>query len=619
MPLNTDAIAKSGASPARSLFSSHGQPEERIRTRLLQAILLMSAALDFLFLFWILPTVYGLSTVLFHHPEWWSSLVSLLVSLGLFAVSRSGRTRLAASLFVGFSFVAVWSIMTAMVHQTSDPRELAWILSLLILSQMFGGLLLEFRSNVVLAAGHIVGLVSLPLLVHGIPLVQMFGISVLFGFAVALSTMTGLLHQLDLLEIVSSRQRLERSVEELREEISARESAESRKKELEEALLRTQRMEAVARLSGGFAHDFNNALMGVLGQLERIRSESEIAHRDLVDTAIGSVQRASDLIRGMLSLTHPQEGIFQQTPSDLEDILKEGFSMARGAISREIEIQLDLEPDVWVLADRGQIVQVLLNLCLNARDALESKTFEQDGPRIRLSMGTAAEGPSERNAGGFAWIEVEDNGPGIDDALKDKVFDPYFTTKGIGKGSGLGLWMCDAVARGLGGQIHLENSETGGARFRMLLPSCDHPSGKAPSEFPVPPHHQRTRKPWVLLVDDDGTVRENMSLALENEGWKVAQASDGPSAIEKFKEDPQRWRILILDLSLPGLPGREVLKSIRELRQDLPVLVVSGYDLGAGEAVPSVDGAEGRLVKPFLTSTLVREVRKLASGKGSRS
>lgn len=618
MPLNLDTIAKFGTVAVRTLFSSHGRPEERVRTRLLQGILLMSASLDFLFLFWILPSVYGISLALLRHPEWWSSLVSLLVSLGLFAVSRSGKTRLAATLFVGFSYVAVWSIMIAMVHQTSDPRELARVISLLILSQMFGGLLLEFRSNIVLAAGHIAGLVALPLVVHGIPLVQLFGISVLFGFAVALSAMTGLLHQLDLMEIVTSRRRLEESVEELREEISAREIAESRRKELEDALLRTQRMEAVARLSGGFAHDFNNALMGVLGQLERIRSESEIAHRELVDTAIGSVQRASDLIRGMLSLTHPQEGIFQQTPSDLEDILKEGFSMARGVISKEIRIRLDLQPGVWVLADRGQIVQVLLNLCLNARDALESTTFDGQRPCIRLSMGSAATDQSERFIEGFAWIEVEDNGPGIDDALKDKVFDPYFTTKGIGKGSGLGLWMCDAVARGLGGQIRLEDSKTGGARFRMLLPRCDPPSDGAP-EPSVESTPKRTKKHWVLLVDDDETVRENMSLALENEGWKVAQASDGPSAIERFKEDPQRWRILILDLSLPGLPGREVFKSIRELRHDLPVLVISGYDLIAGEAIPSVDGAGGRLVKPFLTSTLVREVRKLTSGKNSRS
>jgi signal transduction histidine kinase/CheY-like chemotaxis protein len=597
-------------------------PQQRVRRWVLLSILILSAGLDLFFLVWILPTVHGSFGASMRHAEWWSSSISLVASLALFWLARTGRVNLAARIFVGFAFVATWALLYGKLLETHDAREVSRLLALLILSQMFGGLLLDVRYALILAGGHLLGLAILPFTMHNIPMPQLVGVAILFGFSVLLSGTTALLHHLQLSETVKSRVRLEETVEQLRGQILAREQAERSKNELEQALLRTQRMEALARLAGGFAHDFNNALMGVLGQLERVRSGAGSGQRMRIDEIMRSVERTSGLVKGMLSLTHPHDQTIHGQPADLAELIGEGYNLARASVPRGIDIELATEPDVWVFADEGQIVQVLLNLCVNARDALEAHQAEGFRPRIRLSMGRASseeclERGLDPSSGGFAWMQVEDNGPGISDQARDKIFDPFFTTKEVGKGSGLGLWMCDAVARALGGQIVEIPSGTprGGACFRLYLPACEpgsHPSrSSADAAAPV----DAGCAGRILLVDDDPAVRENIELALTDAGWEVVSAFDGVGALQRFQEDPDGFRMMILDLSLPGMPGREVFLNVRRLRPHFPILVISGYDLEAGAATPSVEGANGRLLKPFRTSVLLGEIERIEAAR----
>jgi signal transduction histidine kinase/CheY-like chemotaxis protein len=601
----------------RWLSASATDPQEHIRRRILKLILLLSAGLDLLFMIWILPTMQGLPVALLDAPEWWCSLVSLVASVSLYRLAKAGRVQLAARIFVAFAFIATWSMLYALLGKTYDAREVSRMLAFLILSQTIGGLLLDVRYTLLLAAGHMVGLASLPFVMHTFPVPSLIGVVILFGFSVMLSGTSALLHHLDLAETLKSRRQLEETVEELRGQILAREDAEKTKTELEGALLRTQRMEALARLAGGFAHDFNNALMGVLGQLERIRSGATPHQKLRIDETIRSVERASGLIKGMLSLTHPHDRTILGRPSDLAQLMAEGFSLVRGAVPRGIDIEVASEPGVWVLADEGQIVQVLLNLCVNARDALETHHTEGFQPRIRLSMGRASRQECEdwglgSSAHGFAWLQVEDNGPGISDAAREKIFDPFFTTKEIGKGSGLGLWMCDAVTRALGGQIvNLPPGSRPGACFRLYLPACE-PGTPAPRNFEEAPFRAGGGPTGrILLVDDDPSVRDNISMALAERGWDVTSAFDGTGALQRFQEDPDGFRLMILDLSLPGMPGREVFLNVRRLRPRFPILVISGYDLDAGAATPSIEGANGRLLKPFRTSALLREIDRI--------
>ena len=596
-------------------------PQIRIRKRILQLVLLLSAGLDLLFLVWILPSVYGVSLASLRHPEWWSSLISLFVCLGLYRLASTGRVQLTAKIFVAFAFVATWSLLYAMIGDTRDSREITRLLALLILSQMFGGLLLEMGPTLFLAAGHLLGLATLPLFVSGVPTTHLVGVAVLFGFAVMLSGTSAFLHHLNLSEILKSRGKLEETVEQLSGQILARESAEKTKSELEEALLRTQRMEALARMAGGFAHDFNNALMGILGHLERIQARADADQKARIDEAIRSVERTTGLIKGMLSLTHPKDHPLEASPSELAQLVSEGFRLARGAVPRGIDIEVATEPDIWVVADEGQIVQVLVNLCVNARDALESHQAEGFQPRIRLSTGRATreeclERGLDPDGHGFAWLEAEDNGPGVSEAARGKIFDPFFTTKEVGKGSGLGLWMCDAIARALGGQIACLPPRTQtGARFRLYLPTCE-PASRPPSVLADPPSWiDGPRAGRILLVDDDPAVRDNIAVALAESGWEVVAAFDGIGALQRFQEDPDGFRMMILDLSLPGMPGREVFLNVRRLRPRFPVLVISGYDLDAGAATPSVEGADARLLKPFRTAALLREIERIEASR----
>jgi len=602
---------------SRLLSQEATTPQDGIRRRILQSMLLLSALLDLLFLVWILPSVHGLSAASFRHAEWWSSLISLVVSLALFQVARKGRVQLASRIFVVFAFLATWSLLYSKLGESHDVREISRILSILILSQMFCGLLLDFRTNLVFATANLLGLATLPLFLDGIPMAQVVGVSVMFAFSVLLSALTGLLHHLDLTEIVASRKRTEASVRELEGQILAREEAEKSKSELEDALMRTQRREALARMAGGFAHDFNNALMGVMGQLERIRPGSPTDQKIRIDEAIHAVERASGLIKGMLTLTHPQDKPAQGHPSDLALLMEEARSLARGAVHRGIEIEMRVEQDVWVMADEGQIVQVILNLCVNARDALDSRPYAGTSPRIVLSMGRLdATEPLERGLAerpeGYAWIQVEDNGPGIAALTRDKIFDPFFTTKEVGKGSGLGLWMCDAIARGLGGQILLmPQKESSGARFRVYLPLCEPGTRSSMSSFEETTSIRTGRSGRIILVDDDDAVRENMATALAEAGWDVEQAYDGLDALERFRKAPDNFRLMVLDLSLPGMSGREVLSNVRSIRPQFPILVISGYDINAGEASPTVEGANGRLLKPFRTKSLLKEIERI--------
>jgi signal transduction histidine kinase/CheY-like chemotaxis protein len=601
----------------RWLAASAPDPQEHIRRRILKLILLLSAGLDLMFMIWILPTMKGLPISLLHDPEWWCSLVSLVASGSLYLLARTGRVQLAARIFVAFAFVATWGMLYALLGKTYDAREVSRMLAFLILSQTIGGLLLDVRYTLLLAAGHMVGLGTLPFVVHTFPMPSLIGVVILFGFSVMLSATSALLHHLDLAETLKSRRQLEETVEELRGQILAREDAERTKTELEEALLRTQRMEALARLAGGFAHDFNNALMGVMGQLERIQSDATPNQKLRIDETIRSVERTSGLIKGMLSLTHPHDHTIQAQPLELAQLMAEGFALARGAVPRGIDIEVVSEPGVCVLADENQIVQVLLNLCVNARDALETHHAEGIHPRIRLSMGHASMQECQDNGlgssvHGFAWLQVEDNGPGISETAREKIFDPFFTTKEIGKGSGLGLWMCDAITRALGGQIvSLHPGTRSGACFRLYLPACE-PGSPAPRNFEEAPSRVGGRRTGrILLVDDDPAVRDNISVVLAEEGWDVTSAFDGTGALRRFQEDPDGFWLMILDLSLPGMSGREVFLNVRRLRPRFPILVISGYDLDAGAATPSIEGANGRLLKPFRTSVLLREIDRI--------
>jgi two-component system cell cycle sensor histidine kinase/response regulator CckA len=272
-----------------------------------------------------------------------------------------------------------------------------------------------------------------------------------------------------------------------------------------------------------------------------------------------------------------------------------------------------------LVGDASQLTQILVNLAVNARDALlESTPTTSDSTlphRIELSARPATLEDFSNTT--LEWkpdwvaIEVRDNGPGIPPEIVNHVFEPFFTTKSAGKGTGLGLWNCLGVVQSHGGTLALENLPRHGACFRILLPSHQ----TAPANFPEATDPEldtiTPAKGRVLLVDDEESIREHASMALEADGWEVETAHDGEAALERFRNRTADFHLVVLDLSLPSLPGREVARQILSERPSQSILVMTGFDLGANEAEPEIPGTRGTLLKPFRMAKLVRECRKL--------
>ena len=302
-------------------------------------------------------------------------------------------------------------------------------------------------------------------------------------------------------------------------------------------------------------------------------------------------------------------------------LAQETAELIRPSIPPGIQLELETAPaSHFVEGDPDQLTQVLVNLLGNARDSL---TESGASGRICLRAGAVPEtlSPPESLAGKklVAWI-VTDDGHGFPETILQHLFEPFFTTKGAGKGTGLGLWNCLGTIRAHHGEILAQNLAGRGARITVLLPAAeDAPQSAVEPDLPAEPEPDSTESvntPFVhriLLVDDEETIREHGALSLRENGFEVVVAGSGERALERFADEGQGFSLVILDLSLPGISGRETCARILERNPCQAVLIVTGYDLGSGQAEPEVSGAAARLLKPFRMSRLIEESRRLCA------
>ena len=372
----------------------------------------------------------------------------------------------------------------------------------------------------------------------------------------------------------------------------------TRELELQEQLLQSRKMDAIGRLAGGVAHDFNNMLMVITSYAELIADEIDANHpsRSHLQQILRAAERSSTLIRQLLAFSRNQ--IFAPRVVDCNSILTETCNMVRRLIGENIELNCNFAPDLWrVKADADQIVQVILNLCVNSRDAMP------DGGTLTLSS---------RNFQldeGYVELSVTDTGVGIPLEIQEKLFEPFFTTKERGKGTGLGLASVYGIVQQSGGHIHVESAPGAGATFRIHLPRCNEPVVASEDPSGAPPQSERG---VVLLVEDEKPLRDAIAEQLSRSGFGVLSAGDGVDAL-KLLATHSEVTILITDLVMPRMGGRELVRTASRKAPHLRILVLSGYADQAFSAEDCNGCPTDFLQKPFSLRTLMTHLAELGS------
>ncbi len=402
-------------------------------------------------------------------------------------------------------------------------------------------------------------------------------------------------------------------------DITARKRAEAERLALEAQLRQAQKMEAIGQLTGGIAHDFNNILTSIIGYVT-LAAEREAAAADpkvagYLDQATRSCRRARDLIQQMLTFSRGQRG--ERRPVDLRRLVAESARLLHSSMPATLDLELSTGGDVPpVSIDRVQAEQVLLNLCINARDALEG----QGKVRIDVRRANhAAVCASCRSAidGEFVELAVSDDGPGIAPALAERIFEPFFSTKEVGKGSGMGLAMVHGIVHDHGGHLVLDTRPGAGATFRVLLPVLHADGADAEHETLTgfaPPARQRGLRGRVLLVDDEEMVRGFMRELLEGWGLQVEVARDGAEARALFERAPERYDVVITDQTMPRQTGVELARGLLARRAGLPIVLYSGYADALTESQVQDAGIRALVRKPIEPAALRTLLETLLPG-----
>ncbi|MEW6487025.1 MAG: response regulator [Thermodesulfobacteriota bacterium] len=390
-------------------------------------------------------------------------------------------------------------------------------------------------------------------------------------------------------------------------DVTERRHAEEEKGRLREQLIQAQKMEAIGTLSGGVAHDFNNLLQSISGYTEMLLLGKAEEHPDYarLKKIELAADRAADLTRQLLAFSRRLES--RPRHVDLNQEVRHSVELLERALPRMIEIRTSLEPElrpVW--ADPGQMEQVLVNLGVNARDAMPA------GGSIRIETRNLVLAPDAASAAGLApgaYVELcfADNGCGMDAATLEHIYEPFFTTKEVGKGTGLGLAMVYGIVKAHGGALACESAPGQGSKFRICLPAHDG-AGPVP-EPPAPPPPVRRGSETLLLVDDEELLRSLGHDLLAGAGYTVLTADSGEAALEELRARGASIDLVILDLNMPGMGGTECLRQLRALGFGGPVLIASGVSPMGAERTALQEAVQGFLRKPFRLSSLLEAVQ----------
>ena len=388
----------------------------------------------------------------------------------------------------------------------------------------------------------------------------------------------------------------------------------SERKRLEEQLRQSQKMESIGTLAGGIAHDFNNILTAIIGYSNllqmKMREDDPLRHN--VDQILASANRAANLTLGLLAYSRKQ--ILNPQPVNLNEVIRKVERLLLRLIGEDVELKTILaDHAVMVLADAGQIEQVLMNLATNARDAMPGGGYLYIETRLADLNEEAAQARDLRKTGAYAEITVTDSGMGMDEKVRGRIFEPFFTTKESGKGTGLGLAMAYGIIKQHNGSVEVESEIGRGTTFRIYLPAIKAETGEIPSpEFSLIEGGTET----ILVAEDDETVRKLTCSMLQQVGYTVIQAADGEEAVNKFMANRDQVGMLLLDVIMPKKNGKEVYDKIRIFKPDVKVLFLSGYTADIIHQKGLLDSGLNYILKPVHMIDLLKKIRMVLDARG---
>jgi two-component system, cell cycle sensor histidine kinase and response regulator CckA len=384
------------------------------------------------------------------------------------------------------------------------------------------------------------------------------------------------------------------------------------RKALEDRLLQAQKLESIGRLAGGVAHDFNNLLTSIFGLIavaQRELPEDSMAHEYLALLQL-TAEGGANLTKQLLAFARRQ--LIEPHVVDLNGLVLETSNLLQRVLGENIDVTVEVSSQALpVKVDPNQISQLLLNLALNARDAMKS------GGRLTFrSAARSVDDQPDRSlpgvaTGRYAVLTITDTGEGLSDEAREHLFEPFFTTKAFGKGTGLGLAMCYGIVQQHRGHITVESKPGAGSTFTVYLPEADgavEPARPPRSSLPV-----QAGQETLLFVEDDDLLRHLTVTELARHGYRLIEASNGEEALKAAAEHPGAIHLLITDVIMPKMGGVELARRFKTSRPETPVLFISGY---TNEALDGGDAPVNLLLKPFGNEALLRNVRELLDGAG---
>jgi len=382
------------------------------------------------------------------------------------------------------------------------------------------------------------------------------------------------------------------------------------RKRLEGQLQQAQKMEAIGTLAGGIAHDFNNLLYAIIGYTELSMDavpEGSRARSNLQEV-LKAADRAKNMIQQILTFSRKTEKVKQ--PISVQSVLKEAVNLLRASLPSTIEIRQDIDADCGpVMADPTQIHEIIMNLGTNAYHAMREK-----GGVLGITLKQKEIGSDDSkydpalHPGPYLKLTIEDTGHGIDSNVMEKIFDPYFTTKGVGEGTGMGLSVVHGIVKDHGGDIRAYSKPGKGTAFHVYLPviETDTVEKKIISAEPVPTGTER-----ILFVDDEEQIVNMTRQMLESLGYHVTPRTSSVEALEAFRAKPNEFDLVITDMTMPNMTGAELTLRLLEIRSDIPIILCTGFSELMDEKKAKAIGIRKHVMKPIVRDKIARTIRKV--------
>jgi PAS domain S-box-containing protein len=395
-------------------------------------------------------------------------------------------------------------------------------------------------------------------------------------------------------------------------DITAMKKMAAEREKLELEFRQLQKIEAVGHLAGGVAHDFNNILTAIIGygNLLRLKIPPESPLRNFVDQILITSEKAANLTHSLLAFSRKQ--VMSLMPLDINEIVTGMKKILERIIGEDIAFNVQTaDHDLIVTCDKGQIEHVLINLATNARDAMPhggSLTISTEETEITQSF---VQRHGRGVAGGYAVLSVTDTGVGMDKAIQQRIFEPFFTTKDVGKGTGLGLAMVYGTINQHNGFITISSESGKGSVFNVYLPLAQIKGRVIEQQSP---DRLYSGNETILLVEDDAAVRHVSKTLLEDLGYSIMEAVDGEHAIKLYRENSNKIQLVISDMVMPGISGKDVLSGLSQIRADVKLLFISGYATDVLEQKGIKQENINFLSKPLKPDVFSKKIREVLAG-----